>query len=127
MALCTAGSCDGDSGGPVVKRIVGSARNRPYYEHQFIVSDGFKCEAQSTIFTRVSNRQILSWIQKITDTSPLLMVVGGFNDKDLNKVNGLLRSVELITPTGNRFCNTARSMKWLSGRQFTAKSERVGG
>ena len=55
------------------------------------------------------------------------MVVGGFNDKDLNKVNGLLRSVELITPTGNRFCNTARSMKWLSGRQFTAKSEREGG
>ena len=55
------------------------------------------------------------------------MVVGGFNDKDLNKVNGLLRSVELITPTGNRFCNTARSMKWVSGRQFTAKSEREGG
>ena len=121
------GSCEGDSGGPVVRRVVESARRRPFYEQHFIVSDGLVCEAEATIFTRVSNRQILSWIQKITDTSPLLMVVGGFNDKDLNKVNGLLRSVELITPTGNRFCNTARSMKWLSGRQFTAKSERVGG
>ena len=57
------------------------------------------------------------------------MVVGGYNDKDINKVNGLLRSVELITPTGNRFCNTGeRSMKWLSGRKFTAKSsKREGG
>ena len=125
--MAVLGSCDGDSGGPVVRRVVESARKQPFYEQQFIVSDGFSCFAEATIFTRVSNRQILSWIQKITDTSPLLMVVGGFNDKDLNKVNGLLRSVELITPTGNRFCNTARSMKWLSGRQFTAKSERVGG
>ena len=76
----------------------------------------------------MSNRQILSWIQKITDTSPLIMVVGGFNDKDLNKVNGLLRSVELITPTGSRFCNTGpRSVKSLSGRKFIARSKSGGG
>ena len=106
----------------MVKRVIGTARNRSYYEQQFIVSDGFMCEAEVTILTRVSNRQILSWIQKTTDTSPLLMVVGGYSSESFNNVNGLLRSVELITPNGNRLCSTGSgSVKWLSGRQFIAK------
>ena len=84
------------------------------------------CEAEATIFTRVSNRQILSWIQNTTDTSPLLMVVGGYSNKKLNKVNGLLRSVELITPTGNKFCSAGgRSVSSLFGRTFIAKGEEV--
>ena len=116
------GSCEKDSGGPVVKQVIGSARNRPYYEQKFIVSDGSMCKAKATILTRVSNGQILSWIQKTTDTSPLLMVVGGYSSKLINNVNGLLRSVELITPNGNSLCSTgSRSVKWLSGRQFIAK------
>ena len=116
------GSCEKDSGGPVVKLVIGSARNRPYYEQKFIVSDGSMCKAKATILTRVSNRQILSWIQKTTDTSPLLMVVGGYSSELINNVNGLLRSVELITPNGNSLCSTgSRSVKWLSGRKFIAK------
>ena len=118
------GSCEGDSGGPVVRRVVESARSRPFYEQHFIVSDGLVCEAEATIFTRVSNRQILSWIQNTTDTSPLLMVVGGYSNKKPNKVNGLLRSVELITPTGNKFCSTGgRSVSSLFGRTFIARGE----
>ena len=118
------GSCDGDSGGPVVRRVVESARKQPFYEQQFIVSDGFSCKAEATIFTRVSNRQILSWIQKTTDTSPLIMVVAGYNNKNKNKVNGLLKSVELLTPSGSRFCSTgSKSVASLTGRTFTAKGE----
>ena len=118
------GSCEKDSGGPVVKQVIDSARNRPYYEQIFIVSDGFLCKAKATILTRVSNRQILSWIQKTTDTSPLIMVVGGYNNRNKNKVNGLLKSVELLTPSGSRFCSTgSKSVASLTGRTFIAKGE----
>ena len=118
------GSCDGDSGGPVVRRVVESARKQPFYEQQFIVSDGFSCKAEATIFTRVSNRQILSWIQETTDTSPLIMVVGGYNNRNKNKVNGLLKSVELLTPSGNPYCSTgSRSVASLFGRTFDLKGK----
>ena len=122
--MAVLGSCDGDSGGPVVRRVVESARKQPFYEQQFIVSDGFSCFAEATIFTRVSNRQILSWIQETTDTSPLIMVVGGYNNRNKNKVNGLLKSVELLTPSGSRFCSTgSKSVASLTGRTFIAQGE----
>ena len=118
------GSCEKDSGGPVVKQVIGSARNRPYYEQIFIVSDGFLCKAKATILTRLSNRQILSWIQKTTDTSPLLMVVGGYSSKIINNVNGLLKSVELLTPSGSPYCSTgSRSVASITGRTFIAQGE----
>ena len=107
-----------------MRRVVESARKQPFYEQQFIVSDGFSCKAEATIFTRVSNRQILSWIQETTDTSPLIMVVGGYNNRNKNKVNGLLKSVELLTPSGSRFCSTgSKSVASLTGRTFIAKGE----
>ena len=122
--MAVLGSCDGDSGGPVVRRVVESARKQPFYEQQFIVSDGFSCKAEATIFTRVSNRQILSWIQETTDTSPLIMVVGGYNNRNKNKVNGLLKSVELLTPSGNKYCNAgSRSVASVTGRTFKAQGE----
>ena len=107
-----------------MRRVVESARKQPFYEQQFIVSDGFSCKAEATIFTRVSNRQILSWIQETTDTGPLIMVVGGYNNRNKNKVNGLLKSVELLTPSGNKYCNAgSRSVASVTGRTFKAQGE----
>lgn len=94
------GSCDGDSGSPVVKRISNTARDKPYFEQQFVVSTGVECRLEATIYTRLTNRQVLDWIQKITDSSPLLMVVGGYNrDKQL------LNDVELITSEPSNLCS----------------------
>jgi hypothetical protein len=35
---------------------------------------------KATIYTRVSNRKILNWIQEQTDTNPLVMVIGGYTE-----------------------------------------------
>ena len=75
MAYNYLGSCEGDSGSPVVRRITDTARERPYYEQEFIVSDGIYCEAKATVFTRVSNRQILTWIQKVKNNSELKIII----------------------------------------------------
>ena len=45
-----------------------SARGRPYYEQHFIVSDSAvagRCDAKASLFTRVADRQILTWIQNV--------------------------------------------------------------
>ncbi len=61
-----AGACRGDSGGPLVKYITNTARY-PYYEQHFIVSSGIgECNLEAQIFVRVADRQVLTWIQKIT-------------------------------------------------------------
>ena len=100
------GSCNGDSGSPVIIRVSGTARKAPFYEQQFIVSDGIDCKLRATIYTRIAERRILSWIQKVTNTEPLLMVVGGFNRDYCNK---LLVGVELIGNNYNRACSQAAS------------------
>ena len=94
------GSCNGDSGSPVIRRKSGTSRKNIYYEQHFIVSDGVDCDLKATIFTRVSNREILLWIQKVTDTSPLLMVVGGFNSE-----KGLISDVEVISAKPSNVCS----------------------
>ena len=44
----------------------------------------------ANFFTRVANREILTWIQEIAGTSPLLMVGGGNNGTNaLNDVEVL--------------------------------------
>ena len=48
------------------------------------------------------NRKILTWIQRITETSPLLMVVGGYN---FNATNGLISDVELVSATAGNACS----------------------
>ena len=40
------------------------------------------------------------WIQKMTETSPLIMVVGGYNSKDK-----LLNDVELISSKDQNLCS----------------------
>jgi hypothetical protein len=58
------GACDGDSGSPVIRRVSGTSRGNPYFEQHYIVSTGVDCELKATIYARVTNREILTWIQK---------------------------------------------------------------
>ena len=57
------GSCNGDSGSPVIK-IVGDSARETYFEQVFIVSGGISCKFEAQIYTRVNNRKILTWIRK---------------------------------------------------------------
>ena len=69
-------SCQGDSGSPVIRRVTDSARGRPYYEQHFIVSDSAvagRCDAKASLFTRVADRQILTWIQNVKNQSLILL------------------------------------------------------
>ena len=95
------GSCKGDSGSPVIRRVTDTNRVNIFYEQHFIVSDSIACDAKASLFTRISDRQILSWIQEVTDTSPLLMVIGG------DTAESLTNSIELLTPNAKAFktCN----------------------
>ena len=55
-----------------------SARGRPYYEQHFIVSDsavGQRCDAKASLFTRVADRQILTWIQNVKNHTGKLFVI----------------------------------------------------
>jgi secreted trypsin-like serine protease len=78
-------SCEGDSGSPVIRRISGTARGKPYYQQEYVVSTGLDCNLKATIYARVSNREILTWIQKVTDTSPLVVVIGGYTSFEYKK------------------------------------------
>ena len=44
----------------------GTARDDVYFEQQFIVTGGIDCRLRSTIYTRISERNILTWIQEVT-------------------------------------------------------------
>ena len=44
----------------------GTARDEIYFEQQFIVTGGIDCRLRSTIYTRISERNILTWIQEVT-------------------------------------------------------------
>ena len=44
----------------------GTARDDIYFEQQFIVTGGLDCRLKSTIYTRLTERSILTWIQDIT-------------------------------------------------------------
>jgi len=48
----------------------------------FIVATGLDCRLPATIYTRVSQRDVLLWIQEVTDTQPVVMVVGGFTSHE---------------------------------------------
>ena len=121
------GQCDGDAGSPVTRRISGTARGKPYYEQQFIVSTGIDCKLKATIYTRVSNRQVLTWIQKVTETTPLIMVVGGFasfNTDRLGRVkqpkyNKPTFDIELISQRNSKSCSKA--VKGYKGRAYAVE------
>eukprot|EP00095_Tigriopus_kingsejongensis_P000444 maker-scaffold492_size156171-snap-gene-0.17 protein:Tk00444 transcript:maker-scaffold492_size156171-snap-gene-0.17-mRNA-1 annotation:"AT19278p" len=110
--IAQAGSCNGDSGSPVVRLRSDTSRAK-YYEAVFLVSGGINCKLQAQIYTRLTNRQILTWIQTNTETSPFLMVVGGYNEEFFN---GLLRDVELISPEPGNLCT--KRVRPLLGRSF---------
>ena len=38
-------------------------RDQPYYEQHFIVSTGIDCRLRATIYVRITERKVLSWIQ----------------------------------------------------------------
>ena len=71
--------CTKSGGNPVIKMVSNTARKETYFEQQFIMSSGIDCKLNATILTRISHREILTWIQQVTDTTPLLMVVGGYS------------------------------------------------
>ena len=78
--MSQSGTCDGDTGSPVIRRISGSDTAREaYYEQQYLVTTGIDCRLETKIYVRLSHRQILSWIQQETENVPLVMVVGGRN------------------------------------------------
>ncbi len=111
--LLPAGACDGNSGGPLIRRVSSTARDRPYYEQHFLVSAGVDCDLEATLYTRITSRKILTWIQRLTDTSPLVMVAGGYN---ADAPNGLLHDVELVSPTPGNLCS--KRVRPLPGRRF---------
>ena len=43
-----------------------TARRESYFEQQFIVSSKLDCKLGATILTRISQRDILTWIQQAT-------------------------------------------------------------
>lgn len=101
------GACDGDSGSPVIKRISNTARETAFYEQHFIVSTGIDCKLKATIFTRISERRILQWIQKVTETTPVLMVIGGYASSRRGKPPGPTNDIEIINGKKDKFCSKA--------------------
>ena len=97
MTITQSGTCDGDTGSPVIRRISGSETAREaYYEQQYLVTTGIDCRLKTKIYVRLSHRQILSWIQQETENVPLVMVVGGY-------ISGVANGdVELIDPNDYR-------------------------
>ena len=83
LAHTTANACHGDSGSPLMSLTTDTGRPDPYYDVSFIVSSGVDttCNFEATLYVRVEDRKILTWVQKETDQTPLLMVVGGFSSK----------------------------------------------
>ena len=119
------GSCEGDSGSPVIRRVSETSRKEPYFEQAFIVSTGLDCKLKATIYTRIGERNILSWIQKVTNTEPLIMVAGGYVGPQYSASN-LTNKVELIGAKYDRQCSKAINTIIgngyngdLDGRQFT--------
>ena len=60
-------ACEGDSGSPVIRRISTSGRGTiKFYQQEFIVATGLDCRLPATIYTRVSQRDVLHWIQEVS-------------------------------------------------------------
>ena len=104
-------SCESDSGSPVIRKIDGTARGKPYFQQEYVVSTGLDCSPKSTIYARVSNHEILSWIQEVTNTEPLVAVIGGYTTQKyftfgfIPKEPGPDNRIEIISE--NRKCQKA--------------------
>jgi hypothetical protein len=59
-------SCPGDPGSPAIVAVTGTARGEVFFEQHFVLSKGFDCKLSSMLYTRVSSRKVLNWIQKVT-------------------------------------------------------------
>ena len=115
-------ACEGDSGSPVIRRVSDTtARGEPYFEQAFIVSTGIGSDCldlKASIFTRIADRRILTWIQKVTNTEPLLMVVGGYAENVPGAPNNLLNYVEIIEPRYNPRSRCSKSVSPIYGNLF---------
>ena len=63
---------------------------------------------KATIYTRVSNRKILNWIQEQTDTNPLVMVIGVYTEVEEKRRKlvprafpGPTNSIEIISKSSS--------------------------
>ena len=69
---------DDGHGSPVFKKITGTSREKPIFEQHYIASKMMNCEKNSGVYIRVTSQRILPWIQNVTETTPLLLVAGGY-------------------------------------------------
>ena len=69
---------------------------------------------KASIFTRITNREILNWIQDQSQSAPLLMVVGGYNGTTA------LNDVELISTQGKKCVKPIRSIGEVRSYLFYA-------
>ena len=107
VILIQSGTCDGDTGSPVIKRISQTARE-DYYEQQYLVTTGIDCRLKTKIYVRLSHRQILSWIQQETENVPLVMVVGGVSS-DTGFANGAVELIDVNDYQNEKTCKRSIS------------------
>ena len=98
-------SCNDDFGSPVVKKVNGGARLEGYYQQMFVISKEIECEKLKThLLVDISNANILRWIQKVTDTQPILMVYGGYGNSGPSSETTFLNSVEILSGSKDLVC-----------------------
>ena len=56
-------ACIGDNGSPIIKRVSGTSRGKPYFEQHYIMASGIDCNLPS-LGVRVTNPEIFTWIQE---------------------------------------------------------------
>jgi hypothetical protein len=50
----------------IFRSVSGTSRGVKIYEQEFLVSDSINCLLPVVVYTRLSNRNILTWIQNVT-------------------------------------------------------------
>ena len=50
-------------GSPIIKRVSGTSRGKPYFEQHYIMASGIDCNLPS-LGVRVTNPEIFTWIQE---------------------------------------------------------------
>ena len=98
------GDFEVNEGSPVVKKVTQTARREGYHVQEFISKNQME-------MVKISERFILSWIQNITDTAPVLMVYGG---KAKDGTPNYSTEVDIVTGNPN-ICykvNKAKAERW---------------
>ena len=68
------------------------------------------------LLIRLTHPRVLNWIQNITNTYPIVMVIGGYTNNDPRYPNGLTNDIELLNSKNEELCS--RTVKPFFGRRF---------